>query len=122
MLLRMINHLEPLDWGEITMDGRHVGDQRTPAAACGPPVISPGRARKPVSAWGFGGDRFTAGDLTMTTVLRITDGKGLLDRYLNLVAYVFRSASCPTGLAGDVPSPSSIMRTKSQKNVKANGA
>jgi hypothetical protein len=118
----MINHLEPLDWSEITMDGRHVGDQRTPAAACGPPVISPGRARKPVSAWGFGGDRFTAGDLTMTTVLRITDGKGLLDRYLNLVAYVFRSASCPTGLAGDVPSPSSIMRTKSQKNVKANGA
>ena len=47
-----------------------------PAAACGPPVISPGRARKPVSAWGFGGDRFTAGDLMMTTVLRITDGKG----------------------------------------------
>ena len=24
-LLRMINHLEPMDWGEITVDGRHVG-------------------------------------------------------------------------------------------------
>jgi polar amino acid transport system ATP-binding protein/polar amino acid transport system permease protein len=27
-LLRMINHLEPLDWGEITVDGRHVGYER----------------------------------------------------------------------------------------------
>src|SRR5438105_15037941 len=32
----------------------------------------------------LGGGRFTAGDLMMTTVLRITDGKGLLDRYSNL--------------------------------------
>jgi polar amino acid transport system permease protein len=24
-LLRMINHLEPMDWGEITVDGHHVG-------------------------------------------------------------------------------------------------
>jgi polar amino acid transport system permease protein len=24
-LLRMINHLEPMDWGEITVDGKHVG-------------------------------------------------------------------------------------------------
>jgi polar amino acid transport system permease protein len=29
-LLRMINHLEPLDRGEITVDGRHVGYRRTP--------------------------------------------------------------------------------------------
>ena len=29
-LLRMINHLEPLDWGEITVDGRHVGYRRMP--------------------------------------------------------------------------------------------
>jgi ABC-type polar amino acid transport system ATPase subunit len=27
----MINHLEPLDWGEITVDGRHVGYQRAPS-------------------------------------------------------------------------------------------
>jgi glutathione S-transferase len=33
------------------------------------------------------GGRFTVGDLMMTTVLRITDGKGVLDRYSNLVAY-----------------------------------
>ena len=36
------------------------------------------------------GGRFTAGDLMMTTVLRITDGKGLLDRYSNLVGYKAR--------------------------------
>jgi polar amino acid transport system ATP-binding protein/polar amino acid transport system permease protein len=29
-LLRMIKHLEPLDWGEITVGGRHVGYQRAP--------------------------------------------------------------------------------------------
>jgi polar amino acid transport system permease protein len=26
-LLRMVNHLEPLDWGEITVDGKYVGYQ-----------------------------------------------------------------------------------------------
>jgi polar amino acid transport system permease protein len=29
-LLRMVNHLEPLDWGEITVDGKHVGYQPIP--------------------------------------------------------------------------------------------
>jgi glutathione S-transferase len=41
------------------------------------------------------GDRFTAGDLMMTTVLRITDGKGLLDRYSNLAAYKARCQARP---------------------------
>jgi glutathione S-transferase len=41
------------------------------------------------------GDRFTAGDLMMTTVLRIIDGKGLLDRYPNLVAYKARCQARP---------------------------
>ena len=41
------------------------------------------------------GDRFTAGDLMMTTVLRIIDGKGLLDRYANLVAYKARCQARP---------------------------
>jgi glutathione S-transferase len=41
------------------------------------------------------GDRFTAGDLMMTTVLRITDGKGLPDRYSNLVAYKARCQARP---------------------------
>jgi polar amino acid transport system permease protein len=35
-LLRMINHLEPLDWGEITVDGRHVGYQRMPGGGFRP--------------------------------------------------------------------------------------
>ena len=29
-LLRMVNHLEPVDWGEITIDGKHVGYERVP--------------------------------------------------------------------------------------------
>jgi glutathione S-transferase len=41
------------------------------------------------------GDRFTAGDLMMTTVLRIIDGKGLLDQYPNLVAYKTRCQARP---------------------------
>jgi polar amino acid transport system permease protein len=35
-LLRMINHLEPLDWGEITVDGRHVGYRRLPGGGLRP--------------------------------------------------------------------------------------
>src|SRR2546429_9161330 len=41
------------------------------------------------------GDRFTAGDLMMTAVLRIIDGTGLLDRYSNLVAYKTRCQARP---------------------------
>jgi len=35
-LLRMINHLEPLDWGEITVDGKHVGYRRMPGGGLKP--------------------------------------------------------------------------------------
>jgi polar amino acid transport system permease protein len=35
-LLRMINHLEPLDWGEITVDGQHVGYRRMPGGGLKP--------------------------------------------------------------------------------------
>src|SRR5258708_975242 len=35
-LLRMINHLEPLDWGEITVGGQHVGYQRIPGGSVRP--------------------------------------------------------------------------------------
>jgi polar amino acid transport system permease protein len=35
-LLRMINHLEPLDWGEITVDGKHVGYKRMPGGGLRP--------------------------------------------------------------------------------------
>jgi polar amino acid transport system permease protein len=35
-LLRMINHLEPMDWGEITVDGRHVGYERVPGGGFRP--------------------------------------------------------------------------------------
>jgi polar amino acid transport system permease protein len=35
-LLRMVNHLEPVDWGEITIDGKHVGYQRMPGGGFRP--------------------------------------------------------------------------------------
>jgi polar amino acid transport system permease protein len=35
-LLRLINHLEPLDWGEITVDGRHVGYEKIPGGGLRP--------------------------------------------------------------------------------------
>jgi polar amino acid transport system permease protein len=35
-LLRLINHLEVLDWGEITVDGQHVGYERLPGAGLRP--------------------------------------------------------------------------------------
>src|SRR5437588_8888692 len=41
------------------------------------------------------GERFTAGDLMMTTVLRIIEGKGLLDRYHYLVAWQTRCQARP---------------------------
>ena len=35
-LLRLINHLEPLDWGEITVHGNMSVTRKSPAAACVP--------------------------------------------------------------------------------------
>jgi polar amino acid transport system permease protein len=35
-LLRMINHLEPMDWGEITVDSKHVGYERAPGGGLRP--------------------------------------------------------------------------------------
>jgi polar amino acid transport system permease protein len=35
-LLRLINHLEPLDWGEITVDGSHVGYEKIPGGGLRP--------------------------------------------------------------------------------------
>ena len=41
------------------------------------------------------GDAFTAGDLLMVAVLRIVEGKGLVEKYNNLAAYIARGASRP---------------------------
>jgi polar amino acid transport system permease protein len=35
-LLRLINHLEPMDWGEITVDGKHVGYEKIPGGLSRP--------------------------------------------------------------------------------------
>ena len=41
------------------------------------------------------GDVFTAGDLMMTSVLRSLDGKDLIERHPNLVAYKARCLTRP---------------------------
>jgi glutathione S-transferase len=41
------------------------------------------------------GDAFTAGDLMMTSVLRSLDGKELLERHPNLMAYKMRCQARP---------------------------
>jgi polar amino acid transport system permease protein len=35
-LLRLVNHLEDIDWGEITVDGKHVGYERAPGGGLRP--------------------------------------------------------------------------------------
>ena len=35
-MLRLINHLEPMDWGEITVDGRYVGYEKIPGGGLKP--------------------------------------------------------------------------------------
>lgn len=46
------------------------------------------------NAW-LDGDVFTAGDLLMVSVLRIVEGKGLVEKYANLAAYVARGTARP---------------------------
>ena len=53
--------------------------------------LSDALGRKPY----LDGDAFTAGDLMTTTVLRISDGTGLLDAHPNLVAYKRRCEARP---------------------------
>lgn len=63
------------------------------------------------------GDNFTAGDLMMVTVLRIVEGKGLVEQYDNLAAYLARGTARPgfkkaladqlSGFA-DAPSPEEL--------------
>jgi glutathione S-transferase len=62
------------------------------------------------------GDAFTAGDLMMTSVLRSLDGKELLERHPNLIAYKTRCQARPAfkaALAAQIadfaPSPSIAM-------------
>ena len=44
-LLRMINHLESLDWGEITVGGSHVGYERVPGGGFNRHATGPGPRR-----------------------------------------------------------------------------
>jgi hypothetical protein len=46
--------LEPLDWGEITVDGKHVGYRRMPGGGLKPSGnLARARGRKHGSAWCF---------------------------------------------------------------------
>ena len=50
-LLRLINHLEPLDWGEITVHGEHVGYEKIPGGGLRPAASWHRRAPARGSAW-----------------------------------------------------------------------
>jgi glutathione S-transferase len=98
-LIAALNSVEPFVMQLATIDIFSVGEewakQRRPAVI---EMIGKRLARLS-DALGdkayLDGDTFTAGDLMMTSVLRSLDGKDLLDRYPNLVAYKARCQARP---------------------------
>jgi glutathione S-transferase len=99
-LIAALNSVEPYPMQLATIDIFAVGEEWARLRRPGVIEMIDKRLSRLSDALGdkpyLDGDRFTAGDLMMTTVLRITDGKGLLDRYPNLVAYKERCQARPT--------------------------
>ena len=98
-LIAALNSVEPFVMQLATIDifcaGEEWAKQRRPAV-----VEMIGRRLSRLSdALGdkpyLDGDAFTAGDLIMTSVLRSLDGKDLLERHSNLVAYKARCQARP---------------------------
>ena len=98
-LIAALNSVEPFVMQLATIDIFYAGEewakQRRPAVV---EMIGKRLARlsnalgdKPY----LDGDAFTAGDLMMTSVLRSLDGKDLLERHPNLVAYKARCQARP---------------------------
>jgi glutathione S-transferase len=93
-LIAALNSVEPFLMQLATIDifeaGAPWAEQRRPAVV----EMIGTRLRRLADALGdkayLDGEAFTAGDLMMTTVLRILDGKNLLEQHPNLVAYKAR--------------------------------
>ena len=98
-LIAALSSVEPFVMQLATIDifaaGEDWAKQRRPAVV----EMIGARLRRLSDALGdkphLDGDSFTAGDLMMTTVLRSLDGKGLLERHPNLVAYKARCQARP---------------------------
>jgi glutathione S-transferase len=98
-LIAALNSVEPFAMQLATIDifcaGEEWAKQRRPAVIemIGKRLsrLSDALGHKPY----LDGDAFTAGDLMMTSVLRSLDGKDLLERYPNLVAYRARCQARP---------------------------
>ena len=90
-LIAALNSIEPFMMQLATIDVFAAGEEWAKLRRPGVVEMIDKRLSRLSNALGdkanLDGDRFTAGDLMMTTVLRIVDGKGLLDRYSKLVAY-----------------------------------
>jgi glutathione S-transferase len=98
-LIAALNSVEPFLMQLATIDifeaGEPWAEQRRPAVV----EMIGRRLRRLADALGdkayLDGKAFTAGDLMMTTVPRILDGKNLLERHPNLVAYKARCEGRP---------------------------
>ena len=96
-LIAALNSVEPFVMQLSTIDifssGEEWAKQRRPAVV----EIIDKRLSRLSAALGdkpyLDGDTFTAGDLMMASVLRSLEGKGMLERYPNLVAYMTRCQS-----------------------------
>jgi glutathione S-transferase len=96
-LIAALNSVEPFIMQLSTIDifssGEEWAKQRRPAVV----EIIDKRLSRLSAALGdkpyLDGDTFTAGDLMMASVLRSLEGKGMLERYPNLVAYMTRCQS-----------------------------
>ncbi|WP_066547157.1 MULTISPECIES: glutathione S-transferase family protein [unclassified Sphingomonas] len=97
-LIAALNSVEPVIQQLTAIDLFHAGEDWT--AARRPQVVEMVERRLMRLAAHLGQrdyleDRFTAGDLMMTSVLRILNGTGLVDTHPNLVAYRDRCAARP---------------------------
>ena len=98
-LIAALNSVEPFLMQLATIDIFEAGEawakQRRPAVV----EMIGKRLRRLSDALGdkpyLDGEAFTAGDLMMTTVLRILDGKNLLEQHPNLIAYKARCQGRP---------------------------
>ena len=98
-LIAALNSVEPFVMQLATIDifcaGEEWAKQRRPAVV---EMIGKRLARLSAALGDkpyLDGDAFTAGDLMMTSVLRSLDGKDLLERHPNLVAYKARCQARP---------------------------
>jgi glutathione S-transferase len=98
-LIAALNSVEPFLMQLATIDIFNAGEEWAKLRRPGVVEMINARLSRLSNALGtksyLDGEAFTAGDLMMTTVLRMTDGTGLLEAFPNLVAYKQRCMARP---------------------------